>query len=172
MSKTYGTKVNNENLKLVPRRIQEPVKHLHRTFFAKMLHNGCLTGSLILSVNPTKWSNTLKQPTTNFLSVSDHLWGWRLKILLDSAKCCISNDWFLYGMQHWVEMGEQASVVIRNQLYKDNMTTQGLALFTSNVYFKQTAHIVLTLLNMLLLLKSEARGEVGEGWGGWSIVTL
>ena len=75
-------------------------------------------------------------------------------------------------MQHWVEMGEQASVVIRNQLYKDNMTTQGLALFTSNVYFKQTAHIVLTLLNMLLLLKSEARGEVGEGWGGWSIVTL
>ena len=75
-------------------------------------------------------------------------------------------------MQHWVEMGEQASVVIRNQLYKDNMTTQGLALFTSNVYFKQTAHIVLTLLNMLLLLKSEARGKVGEGWGGWSIVTL
>ena len=44
--------------KLVPRRIQEPVKHLHRTFFAKMLHNGCLTGSLILSVNPKKWSNT------------------------------------------------------------------------------------------------------------------
>ena len=52
------------------------------------------------------------------------------------------------------------------------MTTQGLALFTSNVYLKQTPHIVLTLLNMLLLLKSEARGEVGEGWGGWSIVTL
>ena len=106
MSKTYETKVNNENLKLVPRRIQEPVKHLHRTFLGKMLRNGCLTSSLILSVNPTKWSNTLKQPTTNFLSVSDHLWGWRLKILLDSAKCCISNDRFLNGMQQWVEMGE------------------------------------------------------------------
>ena len=34
-------------------------------------------------------------------------------------------------MQHWVEMGEQASIVIKNQLYKDNITTQGLALFTS-----------------------------------------
>ena len=70
-------------------------------------------------------------------------------------------------MQHWVEMGEQASIVIKNQLYKDNMTTQGLALFTS-VYFKQTRHIVLTLLNMLL--------KWGEGWGrgggGWSTVTL
>ena len=59
-------------------------------------------------------------------------------------------------MQHWVEMGEQASIVIKNQLYKDNITTQGLALFTS-VYFKQTRHIVLTLLNMLL--------KWGEGWG-------
>ena len=56
-------------------------------------------------------------------------------------------------------MGEQASIAIKNQLYKDNMTTQGLALFKSNVYLKQTAHIVLTLLNMLLPLKSEARGK-------------
>ena len=63
-------------------------------------------------------------------------------------------------------MGEQASIVIKNQLYKDNITTQGLALFTS-VYFKQTRHIVLTLLNMLLPLKSEARGEGGRGGGGW-----
>ena len=68
-------------------------------------------------------------------------------------------------MQHWVEMGEQASIVIKNQLYKDNITTQGLASFTS-VYFKQTRHIVLTLLNMLLPLKSGARGEGGRG-GGW-----
>ena len=68
-------------------------------------------------------------------------------------------------MQHWVEMGEQASIVIKNQLYKDNITTQGLALFTS-VYFKQTRHIVLTLLNMLLPLKSGARGEGGRGGGG------
>ena len=73
-------------------------------------------------------------------------------------------------------MGEQASIAIKNQLYKDNMTTQGLALFKSNVYFKQTAHIVLRLLNMLLPLKSEARGKGvgvgGGGGGGWSTVML
>ena len=57
------------------------------------MRNGAMFLSLInlLSANPTKWSNTLKQfirsLPTNYLSVFDHFMGLALKGLNNFKRC-------------------------------------------------------------------------------------